>query len=91
MPALGSLPMLVVAQSDDWHHMDFDDGGWFLMAALMLAFWALVVVGIVWLVRELSGSRHPRSDDPQQILERRLASGEITVQEYEERREHLRG
>ncbi len=61
--------------------------GWLLM----VAWWALVVVGIVWLVRSLSGRQDeadPRS--ARRILDERFAAGELSVEEYEERRRVLR-
>lgn len=40
-------------------HMD--GGAWILMGIGMILLWGLVIVGIVWLVRTLSGShRAPR-------------------------------
>jgi putative membrane protein len=83
---------VVLAQSDGWHHMDFDDGGWWLMWIGMILFWALVILGIVWLVREMVG-RDSRRDEAGalEILDRRLAEGEISTKEYQERRSILRG
>jgi putative membrane protein len=57
--------------------------GWFTM----LLFWALVIVGIVAVIRwasarGVSASRAP-SDTPLEILKRRYASGEITKEQYE--------
>ena len=64
--------------------------GWF-GALFMLAFWTLVVVGIVWLVR--SGA--DRADgagfsNARRILDERFASGDLSEEEYEERRRVLR-
>ncbi len=52
----------------------------------MLAFWAAVVVGIVLLVRSVGGwgpTAAPRGETAQDVLKRRLAAGEITLEEYE--------
>lgn len=60
------------------------------MAFLMVVFWGLVVVGAVWLVRSLAGTaRGPRRSDPVEILDLRLASDEITAEDYRERRATL--
>ena len=85
----------------DWNgHMDLDGGWWIVMGIGMIVFWALVILGIVWLVRELAHPREARpatSDpdpfdpDPFAILDRRLAAGEISPEEYRERRAMLRG
>jgi putative membrane protein len=57
--------------------------GWIVM----LVFWALVVVGIVAVVKaatnrqSLSGAR--RLDNPLDILRRRYAAGELTKEQFE--------
>lgn len=54
----------------------------------MVFFWAAVIVGIVWLVRgSRDGWRGERRETPLEILERRLAEGDISTDEYHERRE----
>lgn len=70
--------------------------GWeFLMAIGMIAFWALVIYGIVWIVRGGANTAvptaptTPSTEMPLEILDRRLASGQITVDEYHELREAL--
>jgi putative membrane protein len=77
----------------DWGHMD--GGGWALMAIGMLVFWGLVILGVVWLVRELSDRRSggPREDRPSalEVLDHKLAEGVISVEDYRQRRELLSG
>lgn len=56
------------------------------MSIGMLAFWALVIYGIVWLIR--SGQNVQQRDErppdtPEEILKRRLARGEISIDDYE--------
>ena len=70
------------------HHMgDWGAGWWILMAFLMVVFWGLVIVGAVWLVRSLVGDRHGAGRATAlELLERRLANGEISPDEYRERR-----
>lgn len=73
-------------------HMDgWGAGSWVLMSLGMVVFWALLVVAVVWLVRSLSdgGSRRPLS--AAELLERRLAEGEISVDEYRQRKDALSG
>lgn len=75
----------------DGHHMD---GGWWVVMAIgMVLFWGLVILGIVWLVRELAGHgpRLRRKPDALEMLDRRLAEGTISPEDYRERREILRG
>lgn len=75
-------------------HMDWGGGWWVVMVIGMVIFWALVVVGIVWLVREASGHRGfgvRRGHDPLELLDRRLAEGTISPDDYRERRAILTG
>lgn len=74
----------------DGHHMD---GGWWVVMAIgMVLFWGLVIAGLVWLVRELTGRHgHGSRQDPLKLLDRRLAEGTISPEDYRERREILRG
>jgi putative membrane protein len=86
----------VVAQDGNWDdgHMDWDDGWWIVMMLGMLVFLALVVVGIVWLVHSLQDGGRPRwrgEPTPLELLDRRLAEGAISVEEYEQRRSVLLG
>ena len=67
-------------------------GGWF-MPIIMIAFWGLVIWGIVALARGVaspsnSGSSN-QTDSALEILKRRYARGEINKQEYEERKKDL--
>lgn len=65
--------------------------GWMIVIMLgMLLFWGLVVVGIVWLLREALGRRHGSGDDPLAILDRRLAEGELSIEDYEQRKRTLK-
>jgi putative membrane protein len=53
----------------------------------MLVFWGLVILGIVLLVRALGGGSDAGDrKDPLRLLQRRLAEGDISVEEYERRR-----
>lgn len=77
----------------DWNnHMgELGAGWWIAMVAMMVVFWALVIFGAVWLVRSLSGGHHTiHHRDPGEVLDHRLANGEISVEEYRERRELLK-
>jgi putative membrane protein len=63
---------------------------WLVMTAGTVAFWVVVVL----VVRALLPGRPERSGDAQRpdaltILRERLARGEVTVEEYEQRRRHL--
>lgn len=92
---MNASALLVVADVEWNGHMDWDGGWWIVMALGMVIFWALVIAGIVWLVRESTGRRGPAGEhhagDPLALLDRRLADGSITPDEYRERRAILVG
>ena len=67
-------------------------GGWILSVLWTLIIVVLIVAGIVWLV----SARSSRGSGPQaqeasarEILDRRLASGELTIEQYRHLRETL--
>ena len=67
------------------------------MMILMLLFWLLVIAGVVFLIWFIATSLRqgqqepPRAspETPLEILKRRLASGEITTDEYQDLRRTL--
>lgn len=89
-----------LAADVDWDgHMDLDGWGWVLMTLGMIAFWGLLVFGVVWIARDLGrrpvGSRFNTESeagpDPAAVLDRRLAEGDISLEDYRERRRALSG
>lgn len=64
--------------------------GWGVGAILgtiaMLLFWALVILGIVWLVRSVSrsGSQPVDHEAPLDIARKRYARGETTKDQFEQ-------
>jgi putative membrane protein len=62
-------------------------GGWEFGWFFMVTFWALFVVGLVWLVTAVG-----RGGDggARRTLDERFAAGELTPEEYEQRRRALR-
>jgi putative membrane protein len=73
-------------------HMDgWSVAGWIAMMIAMALFWALIVVGIVWLLRAQPwASSRPGDENALDILSRRFAAGEISADEYRQRRTVLR-
>ncbi len=70
-----------------WGYQGMGGGWWVLMMAGMVIFWAIVVFGIVALVRHnLPGpGSNPLGDGTEKavaIINERLARGEITQAEY---------
>ena len=69
-------------------------GWWWLMPIFVIVFWALVIAGIVILIRSITkgirtDSSPKQSDSPMEILKQRYARGEINKQEFEEKKKDL--
>ena len=63
--------------------------GWFGFI-LMIAFWVLVILGIVYLVKALTGrGASPKEETPLDILKKRYAKGEIDAEEFARRKKDL--
>jgi uncharacterized membrane protein len=65
--------------------------GFLLIIALNIAFWGLVIGGAMWVVDGLRGVRRRERGTALEILDRRLASGEIDAEEYRRLRAELIG
>jgi putative membrane protein len=94
----GSLVPGIVAAQDrpyEWgwgmHPMGWMWGAWGIgMMLLMLAFWGLVIVGLVLGIRWLvSQGKESRSDSALEILRQRYARGEINKDEFEAKKRDL--
>ena len=78
-------------------HMPYFGDGWgILMLIGMILFWGLLIVGLVLLVRYIAAqtpSARPVSgpETSIDILNRRLAAGEISTDEYEGVRRRIEG
>lgn len=75
---------------DGWYG-DMSVGGWLLMTL----FWMALLGAIVWAVASLFPSRRVTADGlpaerPEEILDRRLARGEIDQETYDSLRARLR-
>jgi putative membrane protein len=79
----------VIAMMWGWDGMAW--GGWIFMTV----FWVLVIGLIVWAVAAVfpRSRAHDadRGETPEDILDRRFASGELDAESYREMREELRG
>ena len=70
------------------------DGGMGIWMLLNAVFWVLVIGGIillvVWTVQKTTGGRAGRSQESAlEILKKRYARGEITKEEYEEKKRDM--
>ncbi len=64
---------------------------WGLGSLMMVLFWGGLILLVVWAIRARSGPSTNGSDNPRNILKRRLAAGEITQDEYERTHRVLEG
>ncbi|GAB3763471.1 putative membrane protein [Nocardioides ginsengisegetis] len=72
-----------------WDH-DGNWAGWLAMSVGMVGVWVLVALLGLVVVRSGRGQgAGPSEPEPRQILERRLARGEIDVEEYRARLEAM--
>jgi putative membrane protein len=92
--ALLSAALVSIAHSDDfdhmgnWNHMWGYGGG--VVTWLILV---LIAAGVIYAVVQASKSRQDGSslrETPLEILKKRYAAGEITLEEFEERKRHLK-
>jgi putative membrane protein len=79
-----------------WYGDHMNGWGYALMALSMVIFWALIIIGIVALVRYLTRSGQPTATPPahrptpEQLLAERFAHGEIDQDEYRRSLDTLR-
>ena len=80
-----------------WWGEGMNGWGYVLMSVSMVLFWGVVILGIVALVRHLTGSGQSAGDGagprptPEQVLADRFARGEIDEPEYQSRLAALHG
>lgn len=68
--------------------------GWWMMfgGIWMILFWGVIIGLIVWAITRVTGSQRGRSssdETPLEIARKRLARGEITVEQFEELKSRL--
>lgn len=83
---------LVSAHMDDWDHMSDHMSGWgWGMMGFFWLFLVLIVALVVWAVWVAArrGSGRPTRNGALAVLEERFARGDISPEEYRERREVL--
>jgi putative membrane protein len=77
-----------------WGMHDVGWGWWLVSAVAMFVVWTAVIYGVFWLVRD--AGRRPagperRDESAEAVLNRRLAAGEISLEEYDRVRRALCG
>lgn len=71
-----------------WAHEGWGWGVWTVMMLGSVAFWGLIVLAVVALVRGGSAAPAPTAD-PEQILSARFAAGDVDGDEYRGRLDAL--
>jgi putative membrane protein len=78
-----------------WHDgWDWGFGGFFLMVLLMALFWGAIIATAIWAIRQFrprEAGTTGTTSSALRILEDRFARGEIDADEFQRRREILRG
>ncbi|MGZ4306667.1 MAG: SHOCT domain-containing protein [Solirubrobacteraceae bacterium] len=85
------LAEALVPLGSTWHDWGHGGAGWWIVAVVL--FWGLLVGGILLLLRG-SGhwsrrSRPSERESALEVLERRFAEGQVSVEEYQNRRRIL--
>ncbi|MBI4686365.1 MAG: SHOCT domain-containing protein [Nitrospirae bacterium] len=71
-------------------HWDYRWGMGFGGGLFMVLFWALVILGIVYLVKLIIGTKgEERGETALDILKKRYAKGEIGKEEFEDKKKDL--
>lgn len=62
-------------------------GGFGLGWIFMILFWAMVILGIIYFIKQLSGGsgKIAEKESAEDILKKRYAAGEITTEEFKEK------
>jgi putative membrane protein len=69
-------------------HWNYGAGyGWLLMVIL----WVVVIIGVVFLIKSIlrSTKTERKTETPLEILKKRYAKGEISKEEFEEKKKDL--
>lgn len=76
-----------------FYQHDMGTGAWVFMALANIVIWGLIISFIIWLVQDFRTRPHRHhiasGASASEILDRRLASGEINVEEYQRLRTSL--
>lgn len=72
-------------------HGEYGWGMGFGGGLFMILFWVLVILGVVFLIKLIAGGfkNERREDTALDILKKRYAKGEISKEEFEERKKEL--
>ena len=74
--------------------MSGEHGLFFGGGFVMWLFWIAIIIGLVYIVKSIipggsSGNTRSENESPKEILDKRLARGEINAEEYKRLRDEL--
>lgn len=79
----------------NWYGRDgygwMDGGGMFVMALIWILIIGLIAWLVIWLTHKDKRASNPHMETPKQILDRRLAAGEIDANAYAQSRRLIEG
>lgn len=86
-----AMTSAILMQGDGWYdHMNGWGGGWmWLWGTLMMLSWVVIIAAALWAVQRARDSRSQSGGRAREILDERLARGEIDTDEHRERMKHL--
>ena len=68
-----------------WYGIHEGTGWWMLFGGAWIISWGVVIALVVWVVQAMTGrGDKPAEEDPQEIIQRRYARGEITREQFED-------
>jgi uncharacterized membrane protein len=65
------------------------DHGWMILMMLMALFWGLVVIASIWVLHSITGDPSAHGETAVEALDRSLARGEISADDYRERQDAI--
>jgi putative membrane protein len=72
-----------VADQDYGDHMDWDDGGVWVMFGMMTIFWVGMIALGWWAIASYNRHHESASQSPLDVVRHRYARGEINAEEFE--------
>lgn len=87
MPAFLYTALFFVLQPH--HHAPVEPGHWWTHWIWMIVWVVLLILLVVWIVRAVTARGRNGRTSARDVLERRYAEGEISTEEYEERKRRL--
>lgn len=83
------LTSLLIFLLQVWPHHHTDGGVWWMHWFWIIVWIALIAIIIALIARSMSSTDGRGRETARDILERRYAEGEISTEEYEERKKRL--